>query len=147
MPVYLILFVIFIGFSAIEISFLIEIGSVIGALPTVGLVFLTAIVGSSLVRSQGLQALHTIQEKMKRGEAPDFEIVQGMLILIAGGLLIVPGFITDFWGILLITPWIRRRFATHVLKGIAVRVETQNASQGGQTIEGEYETKDKRRKR
>jgi UPF0716 protein FxsA len=92
-----------------EVYLLVKVAGAVSFLGTVGLCALTAIIGGALVRRQGLRTLRTIQEAISRGAAPTSEIVSGLVLLIAGVLLIVPGFITDALGFLALIPPLRRR--------------------------------------
>ena len=127
----LVLFLVFILVPAIELSVLISVGDVFGALNTVALVFLTAIVGVSLVRSQGLSTLMSVQSKLERGEAPGKEIVEGMMLAAAGLLLLFPGFVTDFIGLLLLTPFTRSPIASYIFKRMQMRVVAGGGFKGG----------------
>lgn len=90
-----------------EIATFVVVGGQIGVLPTIGLVILTTIVGMFLLRIQGLGALRRIQAVMNRGESPGRDLVHGLMIMVAGVLLLIPGFITDTIGLLLFVPAIR----------------------------------------
>jgi UPF0716 protein FxsA len=128
----IILLLLFVLIPVIELSVLIEVGDAIGALSTVALVFLTAIIGVSLVRSQGLSTLMQVQQKLARGEAPGKEIVEGMMLAAAGVLLLIPGFVTDFIGLLLLTPFTRSPIAAFLFKRMQLRVKTSGGGLGGQ---------------
>ncbi|MBP2311615.1 FxsA family protein [Azospirillum soli] len=90
-----------------EIAVFIEVGDWIGAWPTVGLVVLSAVLGSVLVRRQGLTAMKRAQEAAERGEFPVGAVFEGFCIVVAGVLLIIPGFLTDVVGLLLFVPPVR----------------------------------------
>jgi UPF0716 protein FxsA len=92
---------------AAEIAGFVVVGREIGALPTVGLVFVTAIVGLSLMRVQGFGILMRIQQDIDAGRGPGRELAHGAMILLAGTLLMVPGFLTDVMGLLLFFPPVR----------------------------------------
>jgi len=143
----------------VEIWVLIKVGSVIGALASVFLMLLSAGVGISLVRSQGLQTLLSMQQRMAAGELPAREILQGMLLAIAGLLLILPGFVTDAVGLLLLQPalrdWLAGRWLNYsqLHMPVASRPTPFNddqspfephssARKGGTTVDGEFERKD-----
>ncbi len=126
----LVIFLVFILVPAIELSVLISVGEVFGSLNTIALVFLTAIVGVSLVRSQGLSTLMSVQSKLERGEAPGKEIVEGMMLAAAGLLLLFPGFVTDFIGLLLLTPITRSPIASYIFKRMQMRVVAGGGFQG-----------------
>ncbi|QIR13396.1 FxsA family protein [Shewanella aestuarii] len=128
---FFILFLLFIIVPAMELSVLIQVGDALGVWPTIGLVFFTAIVGVSLVRSQGLNTLMSVQQKLARGEVPGQEIVEGMMLAVAGVLLLIPGFVTDFIGLLLLTPITRAPIAAFMYKRMQMRV-VANGSFGQQ---------------
>ena len=111
------LFLSFTIIPIIEIYLLIEIGSLFGAFTAVALVILTGILGAFLARLQGLQTLYRIQERLREGNMPSSELLDAVLIVIAGIVLLTPGFLTDFLGFLLLIPptrkpikyWLRRQ--------------------------------------
>ena len=111
------LFLAFTIIPIIEIYLLIEIGSMFGALTAVTLVILTGFLGAFLARMQGLQTLHRIQESLREGRMPSGELLDALLIVIAGLVLLTPGFLTDSAGFLLLIPatrnsikyWLRRQ--------------------------------------
>lgn len=122
---FFILLVIFVLVPVIELNVLIRVGEALGSWTTVGLVLLTAVVGVSLVRSQGIHTLMQVQQKLARGEAPGQEIVEGMMLAIAGLLLLIPGFVTDFIGLLLLTPITRIPLAALLYKRMQLKVLRQ----------------------
>lgn len=128
---FLILFLLFVLIPVIELSVLIQVGDVLGAWTTVGLCLFTAIVGVSLVRSQGVSTLMQVQQKMARGEAPGQEIVEGMMLAMAGVLLLIPGFVTDFIGLLLLTPFTRKPIAGWVFKRMQLNVQMRSQAPFG----------------
>ena len=111
------LFLAFTIIPIIEIYLLIEIGSMLGALTAVTLVILTGFLGAFLARMQGLQTLYRIQESLREGRMPSGELLDALLIVIAGLVLLTPGFLTDSAGFLLLIPatrnsikyWLRRQ--------------------------------------
>ncbi len=111
------LFLAFTIIPIIEIYLLIEIGSMFGALTAVALVILTGFLGAFLARMQGLQTLYRIQESLREGRMPSGELLDALLIGIAGLVLLTPGFLTDSAGFLLLIPatrnaiknWLRRQ--------------------------------------
>ena len=111
------LFLAFTIIPIIEIYLLIEIGSMFGALTAVTLVILTGFLGAFLARMQGLQTLYRIQESLREGRMPSGELLDALLIVIAGLVLLTPGFLTDSAGFLLLIPatrnsikyWLRRQ--------------------------------------
>lgn len=98
---------IFLAIPVTEIVVFILVGSQIGVLATIALVILTAIAGSMLLRWQGLSALSRIQSELAADRVPGKEMVQGVMILLAGFLLLTPGFVTDTLGLLLFIPKVR----------------------------------------
>lgn len=106
------LFKLFVAFAlvpVIEIYLLIRLGSYLGAEATIALVLLSALVGATLARRQGLSVMLRIRENMARGVAPAEELVDALLILVAGVLLLTPGFVTDLTGMALLVPPLRNR--------------------------------------
>ncbi|MCJ8303228.1 FxsA family protein [Shewanella sp.] len=128
---FFILLVIFVLVPVIELNVLISVGESLGSWTTVGLVFFTAIVGVSLVRSQGISTLMQVQEKLAKGEAPGQEIVEGMMLAVAGLLLLIPGFVTDFIGLVLLTPFTRIPVAGFLYKRMQVKVAANGGFQAG----------------
>lgn len=97
------------GYVMLEIAVFIVVGDAIGVLPTLGLVLLSGVVGSILVRVQGLGVFNRIRAESAAGHVPGRELVHGFMILLAGFLLILPGFMTDVLGLLLFIPPVRER--------------------------------------
>jgi UPF0716 protein FxsA len=97
----------FLAVPLTEIAVFVLVGSKIGVLPTIGLVILTAVAGSILLRWQGFNALGRIQKELAAHRVPGKEMVQGVMILLAGFLLLTPGFVTDTLGLLLFIPPVR----------------------------------------
>ena len=125
----------------VEMYLLIEVGGWIGPWPTIGLVVLTAVVGVWLLRWQGLHTLTRGVAKLNAGELPAREMVEGLLLAVAGAVLVTPGFVTDAVGFALLTPPIRASLAATIMS--RVRVESINAgpapfhpASGADTIDG-----------
>lgn len=116
-----VLFVLFIIIPIIEISVLMQVGELLGLWPTIGIVILSAWIGAKYVRQQGLATLRSVQAKMEQGEMPSSEIVTGLMLLVAGVLLVTPGFVTDIFGLSLLVPSIRQIIATSVQKHIKIK--------------------------
>lgn len=106
----------FIVIPIVEMVVLIEVGGLVGVLNTILLVLLTAVIGVTLLKRQGLQALLTANQKMQRGEMPLSEIAHGLMLAVAGALLLTPGFVTDAIGFLLLTPAVRLLLAKSLVK-------------------------------
>ena len=94
----------------VEMWILIEVGGWIGALPTIALVVLTATLGLSLLKRQGLSTLVRARRKMDEGSIPASELVSGVMITVGGALLLTPGFVTDAIGFALLIPQTRQWF-------------------------------------
>jgi UPF0716 protein FxsA len=105
------LFLVYLVFPILEIYLLFLAGKNLGFFTVLSLVILTAWLGSKLVKSQGLHVLSQFQNRMSGGEIPQKEALEGLMILFAGVLLIAPGFITDFLGILCLVPGTRQIMA------------------------------------
>ena len=146
------LFLIFTSVSLLEIFVLVKVGSFLGAWLTVLLVIITALVGSALVRSQGLQLLQQLQRRIAEGEMPGVQLIEGVMLLVTGVLLVTPGFVTDFCGLLLLQPKIRVRIAELVLANLKLNPNVSMSGHYSQShsgskadkdiIEGEFERKD-----
>ena len=116
----------FIILPILEMLVLIEVGSVIGAWNAVALVLFGAIVGLQVIRQQGLSTMIKAQQKMAAGELPATEMVEGFMIAIGGGLMLVPGLVTDVFGILLLIPPVRRFIIKRMIASGRWRVQQTN---------------------
>ena len=133
-------FLIFIGLPALEIFLMIKIGDEIGALNTISLIFLTAIIGIYYARIQGIQTLRSGILNLYQNKAPINELISGASIAFAALLLIIPGFITDLFGFLLLIPLTR-----NAIFKLAIRKKTvvRESNKENRTIDGEIIKKDK----
>lgn len=104
------LLLLFIIVPAVELLLLIQMGSWIGTLPTVALIVVTGIVGAYLARQQGLQVLRRLQQEVQSGQMPGGTLLDGVMILIAGAVLMTPGVLTDVLGFLFLIPPTRKFF-------------------------------------
>lgn len=134
MIIFLLLFV---GVPLIELYFLIQVGSEIGALPTIGLSILTALLGGALVRVQGFSVLMRVREAAGRNEVPALQMLDGALLLVAGLVLLLPGFFTDIVGFMLLIPSLRQFLVLRFVRTLPGQPPDQTPS-GPQVIEGEY---------
>ncbi|SHH96975.1 FxsA family protein [Ferrimonas marina] len=116
------LFLLFAVMPIVEIYVLIQVGNAFGAMTTIALVLLTAAVGASLVRSQGLSTMMNVQQRLNQGELPGQQIVEAMLLAVAGVLLVTPGFVTDLFGLLILTPATRAPIARYLMARMQLRV-------------------------
>lgn len=112
----LLLLLLFVGIPLFELYFLIEVGSQIGALPTILLTVFTAVLGGILVRLQGFTTAMRVRAGMDRGEVPAIEMLEGVVLLLSGILLLLPGFFTDLFGFLCLIPPVRRAIIVWFLK-------------------------------
>lgn len=126
----ILLLAMFIAIPIIEIGLFIEIGGWIGLWPTLGIVIVTAFAGTTLLRLQGLAVLQRAQQATVRNELPVQEVFDGLCLLIAGILLLTPGFFTDTVGFLLFVPPFRR-FAASAIGRWLVRSGKISVSAGG----------------
>ena len=123
----------------IEIYLLIKIGSEIGAITTIFLIFITAILGIYYAKYEGLNTLKSGFNQLKRNETPTYEMLSGAAIAFAAMLLIIPGFATDLIGFLLIFP-LTRKF---IFNGLFKKFNTVNTRKND-FIDGEYEDLDEK---
>ena len=133
-------FIIFIALPALEIFLMIKIGTEIGALNTVAVIFLTAIIGIYYARIQGIQTLRSGIINLYQNKVPIYELISGASIAIAALLLIVPGFFTDLIGFLLLIPITRNLILKSVFKN---STSTNKTKKNNNTIDGEIINKDK----
>ena len=130
----------FIVLPILEMYILIEVGSLIGAFNTIGLVLLTALLGLILLRLQGFQTLLNARNKLLQAELPTEEIVTGIFLAVGGALLLTPGFVTDFIGFMCLLPF-TRRFLMSLLAtsffDVSVFSQQKDEKQNN-WIEGEY---------
>jgi len=148
-----------------EVWLLLRVGGLIGGWPTIAAVIFTAMVGGYLVRQQGLETVQRMQKMSQSGQLPALEMLEGVAILMAGALLITPGFFTDAVGFLLLWPQgrrsaLRRLIATGVIQsqyqataghpfgaagqsgGAFGNAGPQNPTQDTDVIDGEYRRED-----
>lgn len=137
MPV---LFLLFLLVPAAEIWLLIEIGGHIGIGWTLVTIIATALAGAVLVRSQGLAVLGRIQREMAVGHVPTGDMLEGLMLLLAGAVLVTPGFFTDAAGFALLIPPVRRLLSRWVMTRAAIRVHNQHtaANKRADAIDGSF---------
>ena len=126
-------FLLFIGLPALEIFLLIKIGGQVGALNTVALIFLTAIIGIYFAKLQGIQTLKSGMVNLYQNKMPVYEMMSGASIAFAALLLIIPGFFTDLIGFLLLIPFTRKILFRLVFKNKPMT----NIKKESDTIDGE----------
>ncbi|CAA9890327.1 conserved membrane hypothetical protein [Candidatus Methylobacter favarea] len=133
------LFVLIIPFA--EIYLLLQVGGIIGALPTVFLVVFTAVLGAWLLKIQGFATLQRFQASIAQGIVPAYEIIEGSIILVGGALLLTPGFITDMLGFACLIPQVRRKIAGYVIENHLIQAGghfNQAKSPEKDVLEGEF---------
>ena len=108
----------------IEIYLFIKIGSQIGAFNTISLIFITAIIGVYYAKYEGLNTLRSAINQIVKNEIPIYEIVSGAALAFASLLLILPGFLTDIIGFLIIFPWQEKYFLREFQKRITKKIKT-----------------------
>ncbi|MEQ9451525.1 MAG: FxsA family protein [Pseudomonadales bacterium] len=141
-----------------EMYLLIEVAGYINTLPTIGLVMLTAVIGVYLLKRQGLATLTRGMQRLDSGEVPAQEMAEGLLLAVAGALLVTPGFITDTVGFALLFPPSRQFIAQLMLQRVQVQtvgtprpgpgapdadnLQTEDKPHAPTTIEGEFQRRD-----
>ena len=144
----LLIFLALLGVPLIEIAVFIEVGGWIGLWWTLTLIVATALAGTAMLRHQGLATLGRAQQTVERGQIPVQEVLDGVCLLVAGALLLTPGFVTDVAGGLLLVPALRRMLQLWALTRLAAsgRINVRPSAfaggwrnrDGGDVIEGEY---------
>ena len=135
----------------IEMYLLIEVAGYIDAWPTIGLVMLTAVVGVALLKRQGIATLTRGVQRAQQGQMPATEMAEGILLAVAGALLITPGFVTDFVGFTLLFPPSRVAIAKILMQRVAMSVTVMSppytrgadsaANDAGNVLDGEFQRK------
>ena len=141
MPFILLLLAVPVG----EVFIFLEVGSVIGTWPTIGLIFGTAVVGGMILRWQGLQTLARARQQLAANRLPVAEMAEGAALALAAVLLLTPGFFTDALGTMLLFPPLRRsllrrliaRFAPHA-RHAGAGADPASGAEGARVIDGEY---------
>lgn len=148
------IFVLFIAVPIVEIAVLIKVGGLLGFLPTIGIVILTAVLGTAMLRAQSMSTLASVQSKLNAGEVPALQMMEGVALLIGGVLLLTPGFVTDAIGFFCLVPTTRRWLIKRILarSNLVVmssaqyrdgQAESQSSRpSNGDVIEGEYRRED-----
>ena len=139
MPFILLLLAIPVG----EVFIFLEVGSVIGTWPTIGLIVGTAVVGGMILRWQGLQTLARARRQLAANRLPVAEMAEGAALALAAVLLLTPGFFTDALGTLLLFPPLRRSLLRRLIARLAPHARQGGAdaalgADGARVIEGEY---------
>jgi len=140
-------FIAFLLVPLLELYVLMQVGEVIGALPTIGLCILTALLGAALLKHQGLQTLTRARANLDRGAVPALELFEALALALGGVLLMTPGLVTDVIGFACLIPYSRQWIVNGVLRRAHVRYGPVHGQQGppaaNDAIEGEYERRDR----
>ena len=120
MRAYPFILLIFVGFPLVEVYLFIEVGKEIGALATVLLCIATAVIGSAMVRAQGISTMARFQQEMAAGQMPATTMMEGFALMLGGILLITPGFFTDAIGFLCLIPLTRRAVISRFINKMVV---------------------------
>jgi UPF0716 protein FxsA len=138
------LLLLFVFAPLIELYFLIQVGSVIGALPTILLSVVTAVIGGYLVRLQGLAVLMRVRTMLEQGETPALELLDGTVLLVCGFALLLPGFVTDAVGFVLLIPPVRHALIRRYAGVVPVqRAQSPGVDRPGpRVLEGEWRRED-----
>lgn len=118
------LVLVFIFVPLADLALLIKVGAVLHFFPTVALVIATGILGAGLARRQGLRTLAAINSELASGHMPTDQLIEGLMILLAGAVLITPGFITDLMGFALLVPPVRRVVRAALVRHFESRIAT-----------------------
>ncbi len=139
-PIALIVLACFIVVPLAEIAVMIEVGGWLGLGPTLALIVLTAVAGAWMLRRQGLEVLRRAQQQMQDGTPPVAEVFEGFCLVIAGALLLTPGFLTDAAGALLLLPplraWLYRRMRRRIEEQVLSGASPGNAPGDGERRQG-----------
>ncbi|MCR9125012.1 MAG: FxsA family protein [Rhodobacteraceae bacterium] len=140
------LFLAFLAVPIVEIALFIQVGGVIGLWPTLAIVVLTAVLGAYLVRAQGQIALGQLRQSFSELRDPTESLANGAMILLAGAVLLTPGFFTDAVGFLLLVPAVRKAVFSYLRTRITVARFEMGGQAGrrqpdapGDVIDGDYE--------
>ena len=141
----LLILLLFVSVPLVELYVLIQVGGEIGALPTILLCIGTAALGATLIRAQGLAQLERVRASLDRREVPAVEMVEAAMLLVAGMMLLTPGFVTDAIGFALLVPPFRaalaRRFLTRRSSPLGGGPRGPR-DEAPRVIEGEYRRED-----
>lgn len=147
MKIVQVLFLFFLIVPFLEIYLLLQIGGIVGVMPTVLLVVFTAVLGAWLLRKQGFATFQRFQQSLAKGEIPAYEMIEGPILLVGGALLLTPGFFTDAFGFACLVPQLRRKFAKYMIENHMISAFSDPPLQQTKTkqeniIEGEFKQDD-----
>ena len=133
-------FILILSIPIIEIYLFIKVGSKLGAFITISLTFLTAVFGLTYAKYQGFNTLRSAMSQLVKNEVPIFEIISGATLAFAALLLIIPGFATDFIGVLFLLPFTRKL----IIQSISKKYKTKTYKNEKDFIEGEFKDMDEK---
>ncbi len=147
MKIVQLIFLFFLIVPFVEIYLLLQIGGIVGVMPTVLLVVFTAVLGSWLLRQQGFATWQRFQNNIAQGAVPAYEMIEGPILLVGGALLLTPGFFTDALGFACLIPQVRKKFAKYVIENHLVHAQQgspfqTHTSKNDNVIEGEFKKED-----
>lgn len=137
------LLLLFVTLPVIELAVLIKVGGFLKLGPTLAIVIVTGIVGAALAKRQGLATMAGIRAELEAGRMPTNRLAEGLLILLAGAVLITPGFITDVFGLLLLIPPCRRLFMTLLTRYFESRITVAHFQSGPGSFDDVEPTEDR----
>jgi UPF0716 protein FxsA len=137
------LLLVLLALPVLELYLLIHVGGLLGFLPTLALLIGAAALGSYMLQTQGISTWQRVQQSFLRGELPAGELMDGFFIMLGGGLLLLPGFLSDIAGLLCLLPPTRRLLAVWLLRNqTLVKPGGSAETQAPRTIEGEFKRED-----
>ncbi|MGY8813586.1 MAG: FxsA family protein [Gammaproteobacteria bacterium] len=137
------LFLSFLLVPLAELYVLIQVGSVFGALTTIGLCLFTAALGAVLLRLQGIETLKRVQSRISQGQMPATDLIEGFILLVSGLLLLTPGLLTDLAGFLCLVPGLRTAIAIFFLGQVVLKYKP-GSDQQTVIVEGEFWDEEKK---
>lgn len=136
------LVILFFAYIYVELAVFIQVAEVVGLFTAILLIVISSLVGLSLVRNKGFRTLVLVQQKIRDGENPATEMLKSVSLIIAGLLLLVPGFITDILGLVLLLPPLQKYLLLKFMPHMRFSRGTGYQQHQGHTFEGEYQRKD-----
>ncbi len=127
------LFILFVVVPAFELYLLIQIGQVIGALETFGIILGTGLIGSWMAKTQGLSVWRNLNQRLSTGQIPGKELLDGVIILVSGAFLLTPGVLTDIVGLLGLLPVTRAIVRKSVLSYLSARTSLEMSDTVGRS--------------
>lgn len=117
-----ILFLLFLVVPFVELYVILQVSHAIGGLNTIAILIVMSVVGAALVKREGLAVLRRLQQRVNAGQMPGRELIDGVLVLLAGALMLTPGFLSDVFGILLLLPPVRAAMRAYAIRRLRHRI-------------------------